>query len=160
MSILSQLLKRKSRAIVSIADGKIMHLENIPDYAFSHCLIGDGLAVEINSNQIYAPCHGIVHMIASTKHAFIITLDNDTQVLIHIGLDQKKNNFENFHYHIQVGDYVTPETLILTLSEEFLKKHHYQVIIPIIILNYQEHSIQTMTTSSYVKRGEKILTCK
>lgn len=160
MSILNQILKRKSQQLFSIADGKIIYLENIPDYAFSHRLIGDGLAIEINSSKIYAPCHGIVNMIASTKHAFTIELDNGTHILVHVGLDQNKINPNDFHYHIEVGHYVTPETLILTLSEDFLNKHNNHVIVPIIILNYQKHPIQTISTSFYTKKGEKLLTCK
>ena len=44
-----QLFKNKNYPIHAIADGKVIRLENIPDTAFSHRLIGDGLALEINS---------------------------------------------------------------------------------------------------------------
>lgn len=159
-NLLKSIIKKETQSLVSLADGKIIRLENIPDHAFSNRLIGDGVALEISSDKIYAPCEGIIHMIASTNHAFTILLNNGAHILIHIGLYHDKPTPHNFHYHVKVGDYVTPETLILTLSENFLITNSYKIIIPIVVLNYHDHPIQTTTTSSTAKKGKKLFTCK
>lgn len=61
---------------------KIIRLENIPDKAFSNKMVGDGLAIEITSNNIYAPCDGIISVIANTKHAFVMTLPDGVHLLV------------------------------------------------------------------------------
>lgn len=160
MNFLPQLFKRDPRRILAFSDGKIIHIEDIPDAAFSNRLIGDGLAIEINSSQIYAPCEGIVTVIASTQHAFTITLDNGLMILVHIGLNTARLNQYNFTYHVKVGDHITPQTLILTLSDKMLEMYNYKVIVPIVILNHNEHPIRTMTTSNYIKRGKTLFTYK
>ncbi len=160
MKSLQQLFKNKINTIYAIADGNLIRIENIPDTAFSHRLIGDGLALQIHSSNIYAPCDGTISMIASTKHAFIITLSNGTEILIHIGLYHDKPVSEYFHYHVQVGQPVTTNNLILTLDDNFLKSNDYKIIVPIVILNYQEHPIKSLTTVSYIEHGKKIMTCK
>lgn len=160
MNFLPQLLKKDPRRILAFSDGKIIHLEDIPDTAFSNRLIGDGLAIEISSTQIYAPCKGIISVIASTQHAFTMTLDNGLMILVHIGLNTTRLNQNNFTYHVNVGDYVTPETLVLTLSDEMLETYNYKVIVPIVILNHNEHPIRTMTINNYVKRGKTLFTYK
>ncbi len=160
MKKIQKLFKNKSYSIHAIADGNIIRIENIPDTAFSHLLIGDGLALEISSSNIYSPCNGVISTIASTKHAFIITLDNGAELLIHIGLYHDKPSQEYFDYHVEVGQTISTQDPILTLSEEFLKSHHYKVIIPIVILNYQQHPIKSLTTASTIEQGKKIMTCK
>lgn len=160
MKKLQNLLKKKNHFIHAIANGKIIRIENIPDTAFSHRLIGDGLALEIHSKDVYSPCDGVISTIANTKHAFIITLSNGAELLIHIGLYHKKPHTEYFHYHVEVGQTVSVNDPILTLDEEFLKEHHYKVIVPIIILNYQQHPIKSLTTSSTIEKGKKVMTCK
>ena len=155
-----QLFKNKNYPIHAIADGKVIRLENIPDTAFSHRLIGDGLALEINSPNIYSPCDGVISTISATKHAFIITLSSGAELLIHIGLYRNKPEHDFFHYHFEVGQSISAHDNILTLDEAFLKAHDYQIIIPMVILNYQKHPVKSLTTASTIEKGKKIMTCQ
>lgn len=158
MSFLKHFLK-EAQGIAAVADGKIIRLEHISDQAFSNRMIGDGLALEIESTEIYAPCKGTVTMIAPTGHAFSITTKSGAELLIHIGLDHNIDR-EDFHYHVNVSDVVDCHTAILSLQEEYLRKHHHRLIVLIVLLNYQQHPIQTMTTASFVSKGKKIFTCR
>lgn len=160
MRILKKLFPANTNIICAISSGKIIHIEELPDAAFSNRLIGDGIAIAIDAPHIYAPCHGKIGSIAPTKHAFTILMENGLEVLIHIGLNTSKPNMHDFHYHVKTGDRITPETHVLTLSKELLKTHQFQVVTPIVILNHNEHPIRTMTISSYVRRGKKLFTFK
>lgn len=151
-------LFNQSIKIHAFTDGKVIRLENIPDQAFSYRLIGDGLALEVNTKEIYAPCSGKIETIALTKHAFTMTLDNQAQLLVHIGLYQDEPHPEYFQYHVNVGDYVSEGTHILTLHDHLLQNQ--SIIIPIVILNYQQYPIRSFTTSSFIKQGKTLFTLK
>ena len=139
---------KQTACISAIADGKIIRLENISDQAFANQMVGDGIAIEINEPTIYAPCAGVVSMIAPTKHAFTIKADNDAEILVHIGL---KHNLDerHFNYHVNVNETVNPDTAIVSLNDEV-----------IVVLNYQAHPIQTRTTAANVIRGKKLFMCR
>lgn len=49
MNFLDKLIHKDNHSILAVTNGKVLHIEKIPDHAFSNRLIGDGLAIEINS---------------------------------------------------------------------------------------------------------------
>lgn len=150
----------KSNHIYAPASGKIIRLYNLTDKAFANKLIGDGLAIEISSNTILAPCQGEITVIAPTKHAFGIRNPDGVEILVHIGIHQLKPDASNYTYHFKVGDNVEVGTLIVTLSDQLLEKYDYKIITPIVICNHNTHPIRTMTTASNIKAGRSIYTYK
>ena len=114
MKFLSKVFtSNKSNQIYAPVSGKIINLHDVPDKAFSNKLIGDGLAIEVSTNCIYAPCQGKINIIASTKHAFGILTPDGVEILVHIGIQLLKPNAGNYNYQIKVGDYVDVRTPIL-----------------------------------------------
>lgn len=158
MSLFSKLHKQ-TNCISAIADGKIIRLENISDQAFANQMVGDGIAIEINEDAIYAPCEGIISMIAPTGHAFAVTTENGAEILVHIGLDHNLMQ-EHFRYHINVNDKVNPDTLIVSLNKNAKKLLQNGLVVVIIVLNFQQHPIQTRTTSSSIVKGKKLFSCR
>lgn len=158
MSLFTRLHK-KTECITAITDGKIIRLENINDQAFANQMVGDGLALEINDSMIYAPCEGIVSMIAPTKHAFTITAKNGAEVLVHIGLKHDLKPI-HFQYHVNINDCVDPNTPIVSLTKEATALYENGLVAVILILNYQQHPIHTRTTSVTVTRGKKLFDCR
>lgn len=156
---IQNLLKPKSK-VVSFAQGTVIRLEEIPDTAFSHCLVGDGIALQHTANEIYAPCSGCISLIAPTKHAFIITADNGAEVLVHIGLHTRKENEKYFDVHVKIGDYVNENTLCTSIQQTYLEQNNNTVITPIIITNTNQHPIKTRTTANLAKRGKVLFTFK
>lgn len=161
MKFLSKVFtSNKSNQIYAPVSGKIINLHDVPDKAFSNKLIGDGLAIEVSTNCIYAPCQGKINIIASTKHAFGILTPDGIEILVHIGIQLLKPNAGNYNYQIKVGDYVDVGTPIVILSDELLKKYNYKIITPIVICNHHNHPIKTITTASTIKTGQTIYTYK
>ena len=73
--------------IIAPISGKTIALSTVPDPVFSEKLTGDGLAILANSDEVLAPCDGIITLFFDTKHAFAITTPDGVQILVHIGLD-------------------------------------------------------------------------
>lgn len=158
MSLLTK-LRKQTNCISAIADGKIIRLENISDQAFANQMVGDGIAIEINERTIYAPCEGIISMIAPTGHAFAVTTENGAEILVHIGLQHNLTQ-EHFCYHVNVNDAVDPETPIVSLNKNAEAMLQNGLVVVIIVLNFQQHPIQTRTTSSNIVKGKKLFSCR
>ncbi len=152
-------LRKPVNCISAIADGKVIRLENISDQAFANQMVGDGIALELNTRTIYSPCEGIVSMIAPTGHAFAITTANGAEVLVHIGLKHNLSK-QHFNYYVNVNDAVDNTMPIVSLTEDAEALIENSLIVVIIVLNYQQHPIQTRTTAMNISRGKKLFTCR
>ena len=73
--------------LCSPVNGKATMLENVHDEMFSEKMLGDGIAVIPDENELRSPVEGTVTMIYETQHAIGIQTDLGTDILIHIGID-------------------------------------------------------------------------
>ena len=151
---------KNNNKIFAFCDAIVIRMEDIPDKAFSNCMIGDGLALQHSATTIYAPCTGHITLIAPTKHAFVITSDNGAEILVHIGLHTKKENEVYFTHHMKIGDYVQQDTLLTTIHEDYVKQSNNKIITSIFILNTNEHPVKSFTTANLIKRGKPLFTFK
>ena len=73
--------------IVSIADGNVIPLSEVPDPTFTGEILGKGAAVQLESDEIYSPVNGTIASVFPTKHAIGLLSDDGVEVLIHVGID-------------------------------------------------------------------------
>ena len=73
--------------IVSIADGNVIPLSEVPDPTFAGEILGKGAAVQLESDEIYSPVNGTIASVFPTKHAIGLLSDDGVEVLIHVGID-------------------------------------------------------------------------
>ena len=98
--------KQKEAAMYAPMDGIAVKLSQVPDEAFSEKILGDGGAVIPENGVIYSPIDGEIIDITDTKHAFCITGNDGTEVLLHVGIDTVKLKGEGFKVNIVSGDKV------------------------------------------------------
>ncbi len=73
--------------IVSIADGNVIPLSEVPDPTFAGEILGKGAAVQLERDEIYSPVNGTIASVFPTKHAIGLLSDDGVEVLIHVGID-------------------------------------------------------------------------
>lgn len=128
--------KQKSDLVLlAPADGKAIHLSKVPDPVFAQKMAGDGIAIDITGNTIVAPADGTVSLIFKTKHAFAMSLDNDIELLIHIGIDTVSLNGEGFEKLIEEGTSVKAGTPIIRINRNFILEKGFSLISPILVTN-------------------------
>ena len=120
--------------------GKTLELSSVPDPVFAEKLTGDGLAIEMQSDTVLAPCDGVISLFFETKHAFAITTDEGVQVLVHVGLDSIILNGEGLTALKHAGDRVSAGTPIIKIDMDVLEKHSINMISPVLIVNYDQVS--------------------
>lgn len=106
-----------SNKFVAFLTGDIMAIENVDDAVFSNKILGDGVAIEPESNVLTSPVNGVITaLIEDSFHACGIALDNGMEVLLHIGLDTVKMNGDGFIPHIKIGDRVVVGQDLITFD--------------------------------------------
>lgn len=143
-------------AISAPIAGKIVPLADVEDEIFSSGAMGEGIAIEPESNEILAPFTGTVTMLTDSKHAIGLTSDDGVEVLIHVGMDTVNMKGLPFKYAVKENQRVEKGQLLLTADLEQIKKAGYSTITPVIITNKTNHDIN-LTNKKHVDASESLM---
>ncbi len=124
--------------VLSPVDGKIKKLEKVNDPVFSEKMLGDGVAVEPITSDVYAPFDGKLTVLFPTGHALGVKHKNGPESLIHIGINTVSLKGECFASKVKANDNVTKSTILTTVD---FKKIKAKKIITDIILIITSESI-------------------
>ncbi|MBE6585820.1 MAG: PTS IIBC subunit [Ruminococcaceae bacterium] len=116
--------------------GKVLSLDRVSDEVFSTRVLGDGCAILPTDGKLVSPIDGRISSIADTKHAYGITAEDGTEVLVHIGLDSVTLKGEGFIPHVRVGDTVHQGDLIAEVDLSLLKSKGIDPTTPVIVTAY------------------------
>ena len=142
--------KKKDDAIEIKAyfEGTVLPLEKVNDPMFSDKLMGDGVAIEPDAGNLYAPVNGKVASIFDTKHAI------GSEVLMHIGMDTVELNGEGFDLDVSVGDEVHAGELMGSIDLDFVKSKGKETVTPIVLTAMDEYKIEFVKTEGHVNIGD------
>ena len=97
-------------------------MERIPDEAFASGALGRCMGVLPENGNIYAPCGGMVTMVAETGHAIGIRSEKGRDVLIHAGINTVTLGGKGFKCGLSVGSKVTKGDLLMTADIGYIRK--------------------------------------
>lgn len=144
--------------LTSPATGKLMTLDEVPDEVFSSRAMGDGFAIELKDNIVYAPISGKIVGVFPTKHAISLVDNFGNEVLLHIGLDTVNLEGEGFRLSVTEGDQVNQNDLIAELDTEKIKAAGYSLITPVIFTNLDKEKYKvTLKKDDLINAGDKNL---
>ncbi|MCC0673797.1 MULTISPECIES: PTS glucose transporter subunit IIA [unclassified Clostridioides] len=144
----------KKKSIKSPISGKVIELSKIPDAVFSQKLMGEGVAIDSTGDIVYAPSNGKVAVLAETKHALVIELENGMELLIHVGLDTVNLKGEGFEALVSVGDQVKEGTPMLKIDRSLIESNGISLITPVTITNHSEYNMNTYNVGNNVEGGK------
>ena len=143
--------------IVSIADGNVIPLSEIPDPTFAGEILGKGAAVQLESDEIYSPVNGTIASVFPTKHAIGLLSDDGVEVLIHVGIDTVQLEGKHYDVKVETGQKVKKGDLLLVCDRAAIEKEGYKTVTPMIISNTADFSDVEMITGGKVKKGTPVL---
>ena len=131
----------------------MINIEDVNDGVFAGKILGDGIAIIPSEGVLKSPGNGKVSMIADTKHSIGLTLDNGTEVLMHVGLDTVK--LDGKYYNVKVSNWQTVKTgdNLIEFNINKIKSEGYELTTPVIVINGDKYSIANSKTGP-VKAGE------
>lgn len=123
----------RKKAVLAVADGMALPLDDVPDAAFAGRMLGEGFAVEPSSGSFYSPVSGVVESIADTRHAYSIGSDDGLDILVHIGIDTVKLGGRGFESLVKVGDRVRQGDPLARADLELIRAEGLPTITPVLI---------------------------
>ena len=144
------LKKKNKQEIYAPIKGKCISIENVSDKVFSSKMMGDGIAFEPMTNQVFAPCDAIVSMIASSKHAIGLINSDGLEILIHVGLDTVNYMGKGFIVNVKKQQKVKKGELLMTFDKDFFEKENVCLTIPMVITNSKEYHLELFNINENV----------
>lgn len=126
--------------VLSPLKGKAIDMSQVPDETFASNVLGIGAAVEPSEGKVVAPASGVVSTLFDTHHAIGLTLDNGTELLIHIGINTVELKGEGYEAHINEGDHFVKGQTLITFDKELIESKGYKTVTPVIITNPDDFS--------------------
>ena len=114
-------------------NGTVIPLKEINDGVFSEGYIGEGLAIEPVDGSFYAPFDCSVAMVFDTHHAIALHTANDTELILHVGLDTVKLNGQHLEVFVQEGQKIQKGDLILRADLEGIQSAGFRTVTPVVI---------------------------
>lgn len=140
--------------LVSPLDGSIVPLEQVPDPVFSEHMLGDGLAIDPESCELYAPCEGTVLTLNKANHALVLGY-NGLEILLHVGLDTVKLNGEGFKAYVKTGDKVTPGQKLISFQMDVLRQKATSPLVLVVVTAPADITL-TDKAAGPVKKGQPL----
>ena len=138
----AKFMKKDKVQVFSPINGQVVPLEQVPDPVFSQKMMGEGVAIIPTGGDVLAPIDGTVVLISNTKHAIGIRTKDDTEILIHVGLDTVTLKGEGFNVFVNEGDTVSVGQKLISVDWDFIKDKVPSIITPIVITNSADRSIE------------------
>lgn len=149
--------KQASTILSAYMDGMVIRLEDVEDDVFKNGILGNGIAIEPEKGEVFAPCDGVISNIVDTGHAIGITSEDGFDILIHVGIDTVKLEGKYFEYAVKNGESVKKGDLLIRFDIEGIKKEGYKVSTPMVITNTDEYTAIKTLKKGKAKSGDDLL---
>ncbi|MCM8709649.1 PTS glucose transporter subunit IIA [Clostridium sp. SYSU_GA19001] len=148
---------RKNYKLVAPVDGKVIDLTEVPDPVFAGKLVGDGIAIDSTGDIIVAPADGKLSVIFGTNHGFGIVLNNDAEVLVHIGLDTVALEGKGFERLVREGANVKAGDAVIKINREYIISEGYSLITLVLFTNLETLKDIYGNIGAKVKAGTDVI---
>ncbi len=144
--------------IVSPMNGKMKALDTCKDQTFATKSLGEGVVIIPEDGKVVSPVSGRVETIFPDGHAVGLISDSGIEILIHVGIDtvEMKNNC--FSVHVQQGQKIKKNELILEADLKKIHKDGFDTETVMIVTNTDDYLNIISEKEKSVQMGDKILT--
>ncbi|MEG0286475.1 MAG: sucrose-specific PTS transporter subunit IIBC [Vagococcus sp.] len=125
----------KKLIIPAVVSGDIVPLKEVNDPVFSSEMMGKGIAIKPNDNNIYSPFDGTLTVCYDSKHAYGLTSNQGLELLIHIGIDTVNLAGKHFVANLKQGDTIKKGDILGTFDRESIQNEGYDNTVMMIVTN-------------------------
>ncbi|MDN6615235.1 MAG: sucrose-specific PTS transporter subunit IIBC [Enterococcus sp.] len=143
--------------LAAVVSGTIVPLKEVNDPVFSTEMMGKGIAIAPESNQLFAPADGVLTVMYDSKHAYGIQADSGAEILIHIGIDTVNLAGKFFSTNKKKGERVKKGELLGTFDREAIENAGYDDTVMILVTNSTAYGEISPLDKANVVQGEDIL---
>ncbi len=147
----------KEEVLISPMSGEVKTIEEAPNQTFAQKMMGDGIVIFPSDGKIVAPADGEITFVFPTKHAIGMKTKNDTEILIHCGLDTVQLDGKPFETYVEVGQVVKQGDVLIQADLKAIEEAGCSIATPCIITNQKEFEILKLENTLV---GENLLRVK
>jgi len=118
--------------------GEARMLNEVNDETFASGVMGKGIAVVPTEGVVIAPTDGVASAVFDTSHAIGLHLDNDADLLIHVGIDTVELKGQYFETLVKNGERFHAGQELLRFDLDKIKQAGYDPTVMIIVLNTKD----------------------
>ena len=146
--------------LVTVADGEIIRLEEVPDPVFSEKMVGEGFAVIPTTDEVVAPISGKLYQVADNLHAYVIETEEGVEVLVHIGINTISLHGKGFQTNLKKGMHVEKGDRLALFDRDYLEEKNISLVIPVVVIKgLDDDTTATMNYTENGVAGETIAMC-
>lgn len=154
----SFLKKNKNKDLKAFLSGKVVPITEVEDEAFASKSMGDGVGIIPTDNKVLAPADGeIVLVMKDSKHACALKLDNDMEMILHIGIDTVNMKGDGFECLVEMGDKVKAGQPLITFDMDKIKAAGYSTTSMLVITGEGNAKNINFKTGFDAKASEDII---
>lgn len=143
------------KELTAYVDGEVVTLASLNDGVFSAGMVGDGFAIRPAGEVVVSPAGGTVTVLMEeSRHAIGLTLDDGTELLIHVGLDTVAMGGDGFTYLVQQGDHVSKGEPLLRFDRDKIKKAGHPDTVICVVTNPGDLAAFAFPTGGRVEAGK------
>lgn len=143
--------------IASPFTGKIIPLKDAQDEAFASGALGRGVAIIPSEGVVYSPVNGTLSTIFPTLHALGITSDEDTEILIHVGINTVQLGGKHFEAMVKEGDKITVGQPLVKFDIKAIEEAGFCMETPVLITSDPDDYFDLIETETKeIKQGENL----
>jgi phosphocarrier protein FPr len=136
--------------------GLIIPLELVPDQVFAEKMVGEGIGIEPTDSILYSPVDGKVEFIHPSKHAVTLKTKDQTEILIHIGIDTVQLKGEGFKSFVKNGDQVKQGDKLIEFDMDFVATQA-KSLISVVLITQKENFSFHFETPQRVQANQSVL---
>ncbi|RRC94201.1 PTS glucose transporter subunit IIA [Erysipelotrichaceae bacterium OH741_COT-311] len=158
--IMEHPVKEVKEIIYSPCKGRVGVLSETPDDTFAKEMLGKGIVIFPTDTKFYAPFDGEVQFVFDTKHALGLTTSNQTEVLLHIGIDTVHLKGEGFNVYVEAGQKIKKGDLLVEIDLQYIKEHAKSEATPLVFTSLKQEETIVVKKMGEVNALEEILEIK
>lgn len=145
------------KELLAFVSGRVIPIEEVEDQVFSQKILGDGIAILPESEELVAPCSGtIITVMEDSFHACGMETDSGLELLFHVGLDTIDMNGDGFKAYVKVGDRVEAGDKLIAFDREKIKKAEHADVTIMVVTDLGENEI-TLKSGMEAVSGETVV---
>lgn len=141
----------------AIIEGKVIPLTQVPDKVFADGMMGNGVGFSFEGDTIYAPCNGEIVMLANTRHAIGMRLENGAELLIHVGLDTVNLGGRGLKALVKQGNKVKQGQAILQIDTECMKENSIDITTPMVLMADDQYLLEILQNDCNVNLSSIVM---
>lgn len=135
--------------------GRVIPISEVPDEVFSQCVMGNGIAIEPESDTVVSPVDAEVGVVmADTGHACGLVLDNGAELLIHVGIDTVDMGGDGFELLVKEGEAVKQGQPLIRFDPEKIRAAGHPTVTVFIVTDEGNYETAEYLSGMDGKAGE------